>query len=147
MAEQREQRQPDPRREVPQQVGGPQDLQEPALADAVGARRAKILLVLLVHDQERADIAEPVLLEPLEEELRHITARGRRQQREASAAPTHATKLAVSAPTLMASSYGSSAAYDPYSNVRRYVRPQQRTVSPGFTSSGSVMTSSQAGQL
>jgi len=43
--------------------------------------------------------------------------------------------------------YASSAAYAPYSNVRRYVRPQQRTVSPGCTSAASVMISSQWGQL
>ena len=89
MAEQREQRRPDPRREVPQQVGGPEELREPALADAVGARRAKILLVLLVHDQERADIAEPVLLEPLEEELRQTLVTGLRTRRDEHVQPEY----------------------------------------------------------
>ena len=89
MAEQREQRRPDPRREVPQQVGGPEELREPALADAVGARRAKILLVLPVHDQERADIAEAVLLEPLEEELRQTLIIGLRTRRDEHVQPEY----------------------------------------------------------
>src|ERR1700687_2369406 len=89
MAEQREQRRPDPRREVPQQVGGPEELREPALADAVGARRAKILLVLLVHDQKRADIAEPVLLEPLEEQPRPALVTGLRTRRDEHVQPEY----------------------------------------------------------
>jgi hypothetical protein len=48
--------------------------------------------------------------------------------------------------SLIRSSYPSSAANAPYSNVSRYV-PQHCIVSPGFTSSGSVVISSQAGQL
>src|SRR5262249_54926201 len=76
-----------------------------------------------------------------------ITVRGRRQQSDASAAPTHATTPAPSVVTLITSSYIASAANAPYSNVSRYARPQHRRVSPGFTSSGSVMTSSHSGQL
>src|SRR5216683_6225242 len=89
MAEQREQRRPDPRREVPEQVGGPEELREPALAGAVGARRAKILLVTLVHEQERADIAEPVLLEPLEEQLRPPFVTGSCPCRDEHVQPEH----------------------------------------------------------
>src|SRR6266853_4360588 len=89
MAEQREQRRLDPRREVPQQVGGPEELREPALTRAVGARRAKILFVLLVHDQERADIAEAVLLEPLEEQLHPALVTGSCPRRDEHVQPEH----------------------------------------------------------
>jgi len=50
---------------------------------------------------------------------RTITASGSKQQRDESAAPSHATTPAPSAPSLVGSSYASSAANAPYSNVSR----------------------------